>query len=389
MLTIDLEDYFMVSAFEKVVKREEWERYDSRIERNTYRLLEILDESGSAYRAKRLANELAPCASPHTPNRIKATFFCLAWVAERYPGLIKEIHREGHEIASHGYNHRLVYEMAPYEFRLDVRKSKRILEDKIGEDVIGYRAPSYSITKKSLWALEILAEEGYHYDSSIFPIHHDRYGIPDAPRFPFLISMNGNSVIKFDDLNLNSEVSLHSAFRNPRCSTPSSGLPTLKYLLEFPLSTIRLGGMNIPISGGGYFRLFPYSSIKKRLTKINRMEGMPFIFYLHPWEIDPEQPRIDGISRKSRFRHYVNIGKTENRFSRILSDFRLSSILDVLNSNTAPLRAAALADNSTIENEPCFKFRRFAQSKSAGGSQLKENEMSSGYRSQQSKGEEF
>ena len=188
ILTIDLEDYYMVSAFESVVKRDDWDKYESRIERNTQRLLDILDE---------------PLDTRHSALRtpVRATFFCLGWIAERYPDLIKEIHRQGHEIACHGYDHQLIYKLSPDQFRRDVRKSKELLEDIVGEEVIGYRAPSYSITRKSLWALEILAEEGYRYDSSIFPIHHDRYGIPDAPRFPFVIPLNGNSNLEFSSLN--------------------------------------------------------------------------------------------------------------------------------------------------------------------------------------------
>lgn len=206
-LTIDLEDYFQVHAFSNVIRFEDWDNYESRIERNTHRLLEILGESGIRHpsfaagplrrtgRAEGIGNELTPCASA------KATFFVLAWNAERYPQLIREIHENKYEIASHGYNHRLIYNMSPNKFREDVRKSKEILEDIIGDKVIGYRAPSYSITNKSQWAFEVLMEEGFKYDSSIFPIHHDFYGFPEAPRFPFLISMNGNNNFEFSLLN--------------------------------------------------------------------------------------------------------------------------------------------------------------------------------------------
>jgi len=201
-LTIDLEDYFQVHAFSNVVRLEDWGNYKSRIERNTFRLLEILEESCIAHRAEGIGNELSPYASRLTPHdSARATFFCLGWVAERYPGLIKEIKNQGHEIASHGYDHRLIYNMSPNKFREDVRKSKVILEDIIGEKVLGYRAPSYSITKKSQWAFEVLMEEGFKYDSSIFPIHHDFYGFPGAPRFPFLISTNGTNNFEFSLLN--------------------------------------------------------------------------------------------------------------------------------------------------------------------------------------------
>jgi hypothetical protein len=330
----------------------------------------------------------APC------GRVRATFFVLGWIAEKYPQLIREIHQSKYEIASHGYDHRLIYNTSPNKFREDVRKSKEILEDIIGEEVIGYRAPSYSITSKSQWAFEVLMEEGFKYDSSIFPIHHDFYGFPEAPRFPFLISMNGNNNFEFSLLNLDLEITPQSAIRNPHSSTQSSvlspscsvessinainsnnsinpsnpaiphssldskdfasnlkrsaplssndisvalsALCSLRYassIVEFPLSTVRFCGQNLPISGGGYFRLFPYPFIKRGLQRINRAEGMPFIFYLHPWELDPDQPRMNSISRKSRFRHYVNLNKTEARFKKLLMDFEFSSIKDLLKTN--------------------------------------------------------
>ena len=209
LLTIDLEDYYQVSAFEGIVKREHWGKYESRIERNTYRLLEILDQaealsnitvhdhSSTPNPELRTSNSLSSPHSPITTCGTKATFFCLGWNAERFPGLIKEIYRRGHEIACHGYDHQLLYTMTPKQFQEDIRKSKRILEDIIGKEVVGYRAPSYSITRRSLWAFEILAQEGFWYDSSVFPIHHDRYGIPNAPRFPFLVDLNGGNDPKF------------------------------------------------------------------------------------------------------------------------------------------------------------------------------------------------
>jgi polysaccharide deacetylase family protein (PEP-CTERM system associated) len=242
--------------------------------------------------------------------------------------------------------------MTPEKFREDVRKSKEILEDIVGDEVIGYRAPSYSITNKSQWAFGVLMEEGFKYDSSIFPIHHDFYGFPQAPRFPFLISMNGNNNYEFQILNLyshfesdNSITQLPSNPTNP--SNPSnpmnpsnpatrhSTLDTRHSLIEFPISTLRICGQNIPISGGGYFRLSPYSLIKKGLKRINEVEKKPFIFYLHPWELDFEQPRIDSISVLSKFRHYVNLHKTEERFKKLLVDFRFLTISDVLNRSTS------------------------------------------------------
>jgi len=334
----------MVSAFESVVKRQDWDKYESRIERNTHRLLEILDESGMAHSAERIGNELTPCASRLTPRGpVRATFFCLGWIAERYPNLIKEIHRQGHEIASHGYDHQVVYKMTPSQFREDIRKSKKILEHIVGEEVIGYRAPSYSITKRSLWSFEILAAEGYRYDSSIFAIHHDFYGFPEAPRFPFIISLNGNGSLEFRLLNLESIMAeTHhrntAAFLNSTTATPqhfispyASPLVPTGTLIEFPISTVRIFGQNIPISGGGYFRLFPYLLIRQGLKRINEVEKNCIIFYVHPWEFDPDQPRLNSISFKSRFRHYINLDKTESKFKKLLRHFQFAPMRYVIN----------------------------------------------------------
>jgi len=285
-LTIDVEEYFQVEAFASVIDPQNWKDYPSRVELNTKKILDILDK-----------------------YQTKATFFCLGWVAERQPDLIKEIAARGHEIASHGYDHQPVYRKTPKTFRADVKKTKQILEDLTGKPVFGYRAPTYSITKKTLWALEILAEEGYKYDSSIFPIKHDLYGIPDAPRFPFNVNTFTHWNIKtLKRLNVN---------------------PCQRFI-EFPITTLHIFNINIPIAGGGYFRLFPYSFIKHALRHINLKENQPFIFYLHPWEFDPNQPRMNHAPWRSRFRHYVNLDKTEIKFRKLLSDFKFSTVLEVL-----------------------------------------------------------
>ncbi len=301
-LTIDLEDYYMVSAFESVVTKENWQLHESRIERNTHRVLDILDAANGNH-------------------GVKATFFCLGWVGEKYGTLIREIGRRGHEIACHGYDHQLVYRMTPEQFREDVLVSKRILEDAVGKGVIGYRAPSYSITEKSLWALEILGEEGYRYDSSIFPIHHDRYGMPTAPRFPFLVGRMGDG---------GNGAPVPARFEQIPLRNLNRGESRGDRIVEYPISTVKVLGCNIPVSGGGYMRLFPYGVIRKGLSRINAGEGQPFVFYVHPWEFDPDQPRMANISVLSRFRHYVNLDGTVEKLKRLLSDFKFSSMADVI-----------------------------------------------------------
>ncbi len=329
ILSIDLEDYFMVSAFDSVVKREDWDRYESRIERNTYRLLDILNGS---------------LRTPNSEPRpaVRATFFCLGWIAERYPGLIKRIKEEKHEIASHGYAHKLIYHQSRGEFKEDIRKAKSILEGIVGEEVIGYRAPTYSITQKSRWALEILIEEGFKYDSSIFPIRHDFYGYPTAPRFPFVISMNGNNEFEFSPLNFDPRITPNSEPRTPNLgavafaealsgdANPKSEIRKPKSILEFPISTVRFLSQNIPISGGGYFRIFPYPLIAEGLRRINKEEGQPFIFYIHPWEIDDGQPRVQSAQLRSKIRHYINLAKTQKRLTKLLNEFRFSSIKETV-----------------------------------------------------------
>jgi polysaccharide deacetylase family protein (PEP-CTERM system associated) len=270
-LTIDVEDYYHVTGFESVIQRANWEHYESRVEHNTHRLLDLLDTHDT-----------------------KATFFVLGWVAERHPQLVRGIHSRGHEVASHGYAHQRIYTQSPAQFRQETQRSLRILEDAIGEHIHGYRAASYSITKESLWALDVLGEEGFTYDSSIFPIRHDRYGIPGYPRFCHVLDGYGGG-----------------------------------RLIEFPISTMRLAGVNLPIAGGGYFRLFPYSLISWGLRSINNRERQPALIYLHPWEIDPDQPRIPA-GAAARFRQYVNLHKTEARLSRLLQDFHFGTLLTVL-----------------------------------------------------------
>jgi polysaccharide deacetylase family protein (PEP-CTERM system associated) len=270
-LTIDVEDYYHVAALASVIRFEDWERCESRVERNVSRLLDLLDEHGA-----------------------KATFFVLGWVAERYPHLVPAIHSRGHEVASHGYAHQLIYTQTPGKFREETRRSKHLLEDAIGQPILGYRAASYSITKESLWALEILQDEGFRYDSSIFPIHHDRYGIPGAPRFCHIVK-----------------------------GQRGAGL------VEFPPSTVRVARVNLPIAGGGYFRIFPYAFTRWGIRRINTKEHQPAIVNLHPWEIDPGQPRI-RVHPAARFRQYFNLEKTEQRLIRLLRDFRFGTVSAVL-----------------------------------------------------------
>lgn len=268
-LTVDVEEYFQVSAFEDCVARAEWERLESRVCRSTERLLEMFEEADA-----------------------RATFFVLGWVAERYPGLVRQIVRAGHELASHGYAHGLVYAASVADFREDVRRARGVLEAAGGVAVRGYRAPSFSITRRSLWALDVLVEEGYSYDASIYPIRHDRYGIPDWPRDAGPLLRGGG------------------------------------VLWEVPGSTIRLGGMNLPIGGGGYFRLLPYAWTRNGIRRRNQQEKAPAVFYLHPWECDPDQPRLPG-SLLSRVRHYRNLSKTESRLQRLLAEFRFAPICEV------------------------------------------------------------
>ncbi|SHJ57293.1 polysaccharide deacetylase family protein, PEP-CTERM locus subfamily [Malonomonas rubra DSM 5091] len=279
-LTIDVEDYFHVSAFEKISPPSTWSERQSRVERNTEVVLTLLEEAS-----------------------VKATFFVLGWVAEKYPQLVPRIAAAGHEIASHGFLHQRVALQDRDTYREDIRRSKQLLEDQSGEAVAGYRAPSYSITRETDWAFEELLEAGYQYDSSIFPMQHDFYGIPDWPRFSGYAVKNGQS---WQDRE-----------------QPEEGQLAIK---ELPITTLRLGNRNLPIAGGGYFRLLPYSVTRWGLKRINCKEKQPFVFYLHPWEFDPEQPRMEGCSAKSRFRHYLNLSRTEARFKQLIRDFDFGPI---------------------------------------------------------------
>lgn len=268
-MSVDVEDYFQVSAFETAFPRESWENLPCRVEANTLRILELFEG-----------------------HEIRATFFTLGWIAERYPDLIRQILDRGHELACHGYAHVRVTQQSPREFREDVRRAKSILEDLGGCEIKGYRAPSYSIGADNRWALDILEELGFQYSSSIYPVRHDRYGMPNAPRFPFRPTAN-------------------------------------RRLLEIPVSTLRLGACNFPCGGGGYFRLFPYRLSSWAIERVNSLERQPTVFYFHPWEIDPAQPRPENTSLPARFRHYLNLERTEARLERLLQDFHWSSLEEV------------------------------------------------------------
>ena len=269
-MTVDVEDYFHVSVFDRTVPRADWASMESRVVANTERVLDLFDEHG-----------------------VRGTFFVLGWVAEHYPSVARSITGRGHELASHGYAHRLVYDQTPEGFRDDIRRSKALLEDQSGRQVHGYRAPSFSVTERSLWALDVLLEEGYRYDASIFPIRHDRYGIPDAPRWPHTMTRANGS------------------------------------LFEVPGSTVRIGGTNLPVAGGGYFRILPYAWTRWGIRRVNEVEGQPAVFYLHPWEIDPQQPRL-AASLLGRFRHYRNLDLTERRLRSLMRDFSFGPLETVL-----------------------------------------------------------
>lgn len=259
-LTIDVEDYFQVSAFAPYIRREDWDSRECRVERNVARILQLLAE-----------------------RDVKATFFTLGWVAERYPQLVRDIVQGGHELASHGYGHERASDLSPQAFSQDITRAKRLLEDLSGTRVKGYRAPSFSIGTGNLWAFDSLSQAGYEYSSSIYPIQHDHYGMPDSPRFAYRVGAG---------------------------------------LLEVPVTTVRMMNRNLPSSGGGYFRLLPYAMSRWLLRRVNQQDHESAIFYFHPWEIDIGQPRVPGINLKTRFRHYVNIPRMETKLQQLLADFR-------------------------------------------------------------------
>ena len=286
-LSFDVEEHFQVSAFWSEARRRQWDTYESRVESNTRKLVDLLAQHGT-----------------------KATFFVLGLVAERYPGLVRLLVGQGHEIASHGYGHELITEQTPRMFRNDVRKAKGILEDICGKRVYGYRAPSFSITKETQWAIPILTEEGYLYDSSIFPVLHDRYGMPNAN--PSVHLLRGEAGVMW----------------------------------EVPPSTATILGTRLPVAGGGYFRLFPYPILRQLLRRIEK-SGHPLVMYLHPWELDPDQPKMQGSS-VSKFRHYMNLHKTEARLRVLLEDFCFTSIREALE----PVNQACARGDMECSQEP-------------------------------------
>ena len=259
-LTVDVEEYFQVAAFERTIIRDSWDTAESRVEFSCGRVLDLFEAQG-----------------------VRGTFFVLGWIAERHPGIVRRIVKDGHELASHGYDHTRVHNFTPEQFRADVVRTKAVLEDIGGVQVRGYRAPSYSINAKNLWALDVLQETGHAYSSSIYPIRHDLYGMPDAPRFPFRFRPDG--------------------------------------ILEIPVTTVRMGGRNYPCGGGGYFRLLPYGAFRWMLARVNEQDRQSGLFYFHPWEVDPGQPRVKGAPLKSRFRHYLNLESMATRLERLLGDF--------------------------------------------------------------------
>ncbi len=272
-MTVDVEDYFQVSAFEPYIRRDQWGNYPHRVVNNTETVLKLFADHG-----------------------IKATFFVLGWVAEHYPALIRRIVAEGHELASHGYNHTRVYQQTQEQFFQDIDRTKKLLEDLGGQYVQGYRAATYSIRMDNLWALEQLQKAGYRYSSSIYPVVHDLYGIPDAPRFPFSVRQ------WLEKIN----------YPQTMTDTP---------FLEIPVTTMQWRHKRLPCGGGGYFRLLPYFLYRRMLATVNHQDNQSGIFYFHPWEIDPNQPRIPHINAKTRFRHYLNLGRMEKRLARLLQDF--------------------------------------------------------------------
>lgn len=287
VVSVDVEEHFQVSAFEQVVDRDDWSRLESRVEANTDRLLELFDE-----------------------QRCHATFFILGWVAERHPALVRRIAAAGHEIACHGHEHRLVYDLTPEAFRSDLRRSLEAIGEAAGAPARAYRAASFSITRRSLWALDVLAEEGIEVDSSLFPVRHDRYGVPGMPRGLY------------------------------RLRTPGG-----QRLLEVPPTTVRLAGMTLPALGGGYLRIFPEAYSRWAIRRLNDVEAQPAIVYLHPWEVDPDQPRIEGAPLRSRLRHYTGLDRMLGRLRRLLEAHSFGSIAEMLERLEEPPEEIAIGDS--------------------------------------------
>ena len=287
ILSVDVEDYFQVEAFAESIPRDTWEQWPSRVVANTRRILDLFEQ-----------------------HHARATFFFVGWVAKRFPGLVREVHERGHELACHSFWHRPVYSLTPKEFRQDTRQAREAIEQAAGAPVLGYRAPTWSITSTCLWALDILAEEGFVYDSSIYPIHHDLYGVPDAQRFPYVRDCRNG-------LRLN----------------------------EFPPTTVRLFGCNLPAAGGGYLRIFPFFYTAMVFQRFERHYRQPVVVYLHPWEVDPEQPRMRGKLR-SRLRHYTNLGRMEQRLRRLLQEHHFHGFREAM-------RGPQFATDTTASTSAC------------------------------------
>jgi polysaccharide deacetylase family protein (PEP-CTERM system associated) len=290
VISVDVEDYFQVEAFASVIQHDRWDTYECRVEQNTCRILDLFAK-----------------------YNVRATFFTLGWIAQRYPHLVRQIASAGHEVGSHGYGHQRLVRLKPEEFRADLRRANIYLTNETQQRIRCYRAPSFSIVKHTYWAFDILAEEGFDCDSSVFPIRHDLYGVPDAERFPHLLkTMNGRQIF------------------------------------EFPPSTVRMGNKNWPVGGGGYLRLFPYRVTSSALKRLNEVEGRPAMVYFHPWEIDTEQPRISA-SLRSTFRHYTNIPKMLGKIESLLGDFSFTTLSDACSQFEV--------DNRVAENSLVFAGR--------------------------------
>jgi polysaccharide deacetylase family protein (PEP-CTERM system associated) len=291
ILTVDVEDYFQVEAFAHSISRDKWDQFPSRVVANTQRILDLFDQF-----------------------QARATFFFVGWVAERFPSLVREVHSRGHEVACHSYWHRPVYSLTPEEFRNDTRAACNVIEQAAGTKLLGYRAPTWSITAQCLWALDILAEEGFRYDSSIYPIHHDLYGVPAARRFPYT-------------------------------HTCSNGME----LREFPPATVRIAGTNFPAAGGGYLRIFPFSYTSWVFDHLEKKYGQPVVVYFHPWEVDPGQPRFKDKWR-SRFRHYTNLSRMEGKVKGLLEKHSFQSFRDLLEAENDQAAGEQAGNSLRLQN---------------------------------------